>query len=204
MTNPNKREQLINSAAELFYRKGLNATSLEHIAKHAGIAIGNVHYYFKDKETLALAAVEKRKQQFAAAYAMLNEAFDDPRQRLIEATRYFDKVRDQYTHHGCPIAKILDDADVGTDTVAKAAAQVFVDFVNWAAQQFQALGHAQQDARTYAVSLLSGIQGAVVMAKAFNNPQIITFELERLVAWLGSIPNRRIQLGKISLKTANA
>lgn len=202
MTNLNKRELLIESAAELFYHKGLSATSLEHIASHADIPTSNAYYYFKDKETLALAAVEKRKQQFAAAYELLNQALDDPRQRLIEATRYFDKVRDQYTHHGCPIAKILDDADVGTDAVAKAAAQVFVDFVNWAAQQFQALGHPQ-DAKKYAVSLLSGIQGSIVMAKAFNNAQIITVETERLIVWLGSIPNYKIQIGKIPIKVAS-
>lgn len=202
MTNPNKRELLIEAAAELFYHKGLNATTLEHIAKHADIPTSNVYYYFKDKETLALAAVEKRKQQFTAAYEALNQALDDPRQRLIEAARYFDKACDQYTHHGCPIAKILDDADVGTDTVAKAAAQVFVDFVNWAEQQFQALGQAQ-DARKYAVSLLSGIQGAIVMAKAFNNPHIITVEIDRLVGWLETVPNRKIQLGKIPVKVAS-
>src|SRR5688500_1997937 len=112
MTNQSKRDRLIDSAAMLFHHNGLNATSLADIAKHADIPIGNVYYYFKTKEELALAAVSKRKEQFSAAYALLEEHVDDPRQRLIEAVYYFEKVRDEYTRFGCPIGKIIVDADI--------------------------------------------------------------------------------------------
>src|ERR1700743_252124 len=95
----NKRDRLIDSAALLFHHNGLNATSLADIAKDADIPIGNVYYYFKTKEELALAAVNKRKEQFQAAYALLDEGFDDPRQRLIESLAYFEKSRDEYTQY---------------------------------------------------------------------------------------------------------
>src|SRR3954468_20903895 len=106
MNAQNKRERLILSAATLFHRNGLNATSLADIAKHADIPIGNVYYYFKTKEELALAAVSKRKEQFSAASDLLEESIDDPRQRLIAAITYFEKVRDEYTKFGCPVGKI--------------------------------------------------------------------------------------------------
>src|SRR5262245_37143835 len=103
MINQNKRERLIDSAAELFHRNGMLATSLADIAKHADIPIGNVYYYFKTKEELALAVITMRRDQFAAAYALLDENFPDARQRLTEALKYFDNVRGEYAKYGCPI-----------------------------------------------------------------------------------------------------
>ena len=85
MNHQNKRERLVDAADTLFHRKGMSATSLADIAKYADIPIGNVYYYFKTKEELALAAVTRRKEQFRRAYALLDEGFPDPRQRLIES-----------------------------------------------------------------------------------------------------------------------
>ena len=199
MINLSKRDRLIESAAMLFHHNGLASTSLADIAKHADIPIGNVYYYFKTKEELALAAISKRREQFSAAYALLEEHIADPRQRLIEAVYYFDKVRDEYTRYGCPIGKIISDADSEKDNVVITAAQVLEEFVAWAERQFRQLGHAG-DARRYATSLMAGVQGATVMAKAMRKADIISDEITRLVLWIETLPNKRIQLGKVGAK----
>lgn len=201
--NHNKRDRLIDSAAVLFHRNGLSSTSLADIAKHADIPIGNVYYYFKTKDELALAAICKRKEQFSNAYALLDEGVADPRQRLIESITYYDKVRDEYTSYGCPIGKIITDVDVVKDPVAQTAAEVLTEYVSWAERQFRALGH-DAEARVYAVSLMAGVQGAVVMAKALKNSQVISDEVKRLTTWLESVPNRKIHIGKVAAKAATA
>ncbi len=199
MSAQNKRDRLIESAAILFHRNGTTATSLSDIAKHSDIPIGNVYYYFKTKEELALAAINKRKEQFSAAYTLLDDNIPDPRTRLIEAVRYFDKVSEEYTKYGCPIGKIIKDADTEKDPVAQTAAQVFTDFVAWAEKQFAQLGHAG-DAHDHATTLMAGIQGATVMAKAFRDVKVMKREMQRLTQWLESIPNKRIQLGKFGMR----
>jgi AcrR family transcriptional regulator len=201
MSALNKRDRLVESAATLFHHNGMTATSLADIAKHADIPIGNVYYYFKTKEELALAAINKRKEQFSAAYTLLDDNIPDPRQRLIEAVNYFDKVREEYTKYGCPIGKIIEDADTEKDAVAQTAAQVLKDFVEWAERQFRMLGHAD-DAHSYAITLMSGIQGASVMAKALRDEKVIAAEMQRLNVWLESLPNKRIQLGKVGMRMA--
>jgi TetR/AcrR family transcriptional repressor of nem operon len=201
MNAQTKRERLIDSAATLFHQNGVHITSLADIAKDADIPIGNVYYYFKTKEELALAAVEKRRESFLAGFSLLEQAIDDPRQRLIEAARYYDKVRDEYMRFGCPIGKMIEDANVEKENVAKAAAQVYTDFVEWSARQFSLLGHSEFS-KPYAVTLLSGIQGAITVAKAFKDQHIITTEIERLVCWLEALPNRKIQIGKVGFKSA--
>ncbi|MDE3038778.1 MAG: TetR/AcrR family transcriptional regulator [Pseudomonadota bacterium] len=201
MMNHNKRDRLIDSAAVLFHRNGLSSTSLADIAKHADIPIGNVYYYFKTKDELALAAISKRKEQFSNAYALLDEGVADPRQRLIESIGYYDKVRDEYTSYGCPIGKIITDVDVAKDPVGQTAAQVLTEYVGWAERQFSALGH-DADGRKYAASLMAGVQGAIVMAKALRDPQVISDEVKRLTVWLENVPNRKIHIGKVAPKTS--
>jgi len=158
-----------------------------------------VYYYFKAKEELALAAIHKRSAQFTMAFSLLDEGVLDPRQRLIESLRYYDKVRDEYTKYGCPVGKIINDVSVEKDQIAKLAAQILSDYIDWAERQFKSLGH-DADARRYATSLMAGVQGAVLMAKAFQNPQIISDEVTRLTTWLESLPNRRITLGKVGIR----
>jgi AcrR family transcriptional regulator len=199
MAAANKRERLVESASYLFYAHGSSNTSLADIAKHAAIPIGNVYYYFKTKEELALAVILKRKEQFAAIYHALNDNIDDPRQRLSEVLRYFDTLKADYAKFGCPVAKIIADGDVEKDTIAKTAAQIFSDFIAWAHIHFTQLGHAQ-DAKRLAISLMAGIQGAAIMAKATADPQTMSDELARLTAWIETIPNKKIQLGKVGIK----
>lgn len=202
MTNQNKRERLIDSAAVLFHQRGMNATSLADIAKHADIPIGNVYYYFKTKEELALAALIRRREQFALFYGRLQENMADPRERLIEAVRYYENVREEYMKFGCPISKMIEHSASENENVNQLAAQTLTDFVQWAQYQFQQLGH-NDAARAYAVSLMAGIQGATIMAKAFQDAEIVSNEISRLVHWLENLPNRKIQLGKAGMRAAS-
>jgi TetR/AcrR family transcriptional repressor of nem operon len=199
MSNNAKRERLIDSASELFHRFGIASTSLADIAKHADIPIGNVYYYFKTKEELALAALEKRQQLHRDIRKKLDETFDDPRQRLIEALRFYDSMKDDYSRFGCPLGKIIIESDPQQDNVARTAAQTLMEFVEWASSQFVMLGHEEQ-ARSYALSLVAGLQGGVIIAKATRDPSTYSGEVDRLVQWVGLLPNRRIHLGKVPVR----
>jgi TetR/AcrR family transcriptional regulator, transcriptional repressor for nem operon len=204
MNGPTKRDRLVDSAAELFHKQGIVSTSLADIAKHADIPIGNVYYYFKTKDELALAAIEKRRRSMSDVFAKLDAMLDDSRQRLIEMVRIFEQVKDEYTRYGCPVYRmIIDGGETDKDTVARAASQIYEDFVAWAENQFNNLGH-EELSRGYAVSLLAGIQGGALMAKSLRQPQIMADELQRLITWLSEMPNKKIFLGKAGLMRAGA
>jgi len=46
------REKIIQSAKELFSKKGYNHTTVEDIVKHAGLSKGAFYFYFKSKDQL--------------------------------------------------------------------------------------------------------------------------------------------------------
>src|SRR5512147_1100434 len=60
----NGRRDLMDIAIDCFARYGYQATSIDRIAKAAGLTKGAIYYHFKDKEELLFAAVKNRVGQF--------------------------------------------------------------------------------------------------------------------------------------------
>src|SRR5512136_1661894 len=58
------RQDLMDVAIDCFARYGFQATSIDRIAKAAGVTKGALYYHFKDKEELLFAAVKNRLEQF--------------------------------------------------------------------------------------------------------------------------------------------
>ena len=58
------REALLDAAEEVFFAKGVARTSLEQIARHAGLTRGAVYWHFKNKGDLFMALVEQVRMPF--------------------------------------------------------------------------------------------------------------------------------------------
>ena len=54
-----RKEQILQAAARVFVRKGLDAARMEDIAQEAGLSIGGVYWYFKGKEAVVQALLEE-------------------------------------------------------------------------------------------------------------------------------------------------
>jgi AcrR family transcriptional regulator len=63
MTRPERREQLVAVASEIFARKGFDATSMEEVAAKADISKPIVYQHFHDKEGLFAAVVEREMEE---------------------------------------------------------------------------------------------------------------------------------------------
>jgi AcrR family transcriptional regulator len=70
-----KRNLIMDSALKHFAREGYHATTITHIAKHAGISKGLMYNYFESKEALLKAIIERS---------------------VKEVLNYFDTDRDGY------------------------------------------------------------------------------------------------------------
>jgi len=47
-----KKREILAAASRVFRRKGLHATGMRDVASELGMAVGNLYYYFQDKEDL--------------------------------------------------------------------------------------------------------------------------------------------------------
>lgn len=66
-----KRDQIIESASKLFIEHGYPNTSMDKVAKEAGVSKQTVYSHFKDKETLFVETVGARcaASEFTSPYA---------------------------------------------------------------------------------------------------------------------------------------
>ena len=73
------REQLLDIALDLFARQGIARTSLNAIAKAAGVTPAMLHYYFNSREQLLDAMIEERFLPLRSAIGAIFSAHpDDP------------------------------------------------------------------------------------------------------------------------------
>jgi TetR/AcrR family transcriptional regulator, transcriptional repressor for nem operon len=181
---PGKRERLITSAADLLHRQGVERTTLAEIAHAADVPPGNVYYYFKTRDDLVHAVIEAQVQQVRALLARL-DARSTPIARLKGLAESWTSNGPIIVEHGCPLGGLSyelnkHDAELGAD-----AARPLRTIVEWAEGQFRELG--QRNPGAVAVTFLSAIQGAALLANAFGDEQLLKREIRRIERWVDSL-----------------
>src|SRR5215470_5154801 len=96
------RTRLLEAATKMTYRHGFGHTALADIAKEAGVPLGNVYYYFKTKEEIGKAIVERRMAHFRTQLEELNK-LESPRERLRGFVQIKIDNRDALARSGCPV-----------------------------------------------------------------------------------------------------
>lgn len=79
---PPGRERLIAAAENVFARRGFHAATVPEIAAAAGVSVGLMYRYFKGKEELAVAIVDRDRDEILAAVEGLGATTADPQEAL--------------------------------------------------------------------------------------------------------------------------
>jgi AcrR family transcriptional regulator len=188
MTNstrrPGKRERLVASAADLLHRQGVQRTTLAEIAHAADVPPGNVYYYFKTRDELVQAVIESQVQQVRALLAGL-DARPEPVARLKGLAESWTRNGPVIVEHGCPLGGLSYELNKQGAELGGEAARPLRTILEWAERQFRALG--QRKPQAIAVTFLSAIQGAALLANAFGDEQLLKGEIRRIERWLDSL-----------------
>lgn len=81
------RTQILETALELFRKRGYEETTMRTIAEAAGVAVGNAYYYFRSKEHLIQAFYARTHEQHLAACREVLERERGLRERLMGVMR---------------------------------------------------------------------------------------------------------------------
>jgi AcrR family transcriptional regulator len=184
-----KRRALTAAAARVLHEQGVERTTLADIARAADVPVGNVYYYFKAKDDLVRAALDEHSGHLDALTARLDE-LPDPRERLKALVATWVDARETAARHGCPTGTLAVELDKRADgTLDVAAGEVIRRLLGWAAEQFRALGAAEdaEDADDLALTLVAGYQGMSLLANALRDPGVMVREGARLDRWLDSL-----------------
>lgn len=179
-----KRERLAAAAAELVATRGLDGATIAAIAARAGVAPGSVFYYLKSKDEVAVAAVGALAREREEAIADWSVAAD-PQARLSAylAAAAADAARTARTGNAATLAAQLR---ASAPEAAQLAASVIRATIDWAATQFEQLGHSESASRARALHLVTGIEGAGQLAHALDDPTPIEREAAHLSRWVAN------------------
>ncbi len=82
-----KRRRILEVATELFIRQGYRKTSMDEVAREAGVAKGTVYLYFKNKTDLLMHAVAMEKFRYIGDVFEVLTGDLPPREKLREYLR---------------------------------------------------------------------------------------------------------------------
>ena len=185
-----KRIRLIEAAKALIHHQGFNLTTLADIAQEADVPLGNVYYYFKTKEAIGFAVIEKRNQEWTARLSSWSQ-HNDPLVRLMALLQYNLEDLETMARYGCEVGGLCQELGKQGGLLADQAAKLLHDTLKWTEEQFDKLGFGEKSA-SYALDFISNIQGMLLLTHTFKDPQIAQREAGNLHLWLESITARKV------------
>ncbi|WP_040792463.1 TetR/AcrR family transcriptional regulator [Nocardia paucivorans] len=172
------RAAMIDSAIELIRRRGVTATSFSDILAHSGAPRGSVYHHFPGgKAQLVTEATRHAADRLDRALRRALTTSDTVGALRAMAPVWWRGLEDGEYAVGCPIAA----AALGDEDDARAVAGT--TFEQWSklfADRLIADGVPPQRAHSLAVLVISGIEGALVLARAQRSPAPIDTAVEEL------------------------
>ena len=166
MKSATNRELLVEAAASRFHRFGLPASSIANVANDAGIPPGNVYYYFRTKDALAIAVQDHWQQRTADALRDMDSSHEDAASRLFDFLDRSERNAPLYAESGCPIAALARDFRNGDPSLQLLAGRIFEKQAEWIEGQFATIGVAKRERSNAAWAILTAVQGGIGLAHA--------------------------------------
>jgi TetR/AcrR family transcriptional regulator, transcriptional repressor for nem operon len=179
------RARLVRAAEKMTSRRGFRQTTLAEIAKEARVPLGNVYYYFKTKDEIGDAVVERLLGEMRAMLKSLEEA-SSPKGRLCAAIDAVVANKTGLAQSGCAVGSLCTELHKDGGVLADKATLLFEEQLRWLEMQFKSFV-GPGDARRHAIHLLSALQGISLLAHSFGDPQLVVGEGAELKKWIRSL-----------------
>ncbi|CCK29427.1 TetR family transcriptional regulator [Streptomyces davaonensis JCM 4913] len=176
------RERIVAGAADMISRRGLSATSIREMAKHAKAPLGSTYHYFPEgKQQLATEAVRYTGEWVARRLRKELEA--GPVEGLVAFLSLWRTiVVESDFHAGCPVLAVAIE-EPPTEEIPPAltaAAEVFAEWESLLAASLRAHGTEPDRARQLATLVVAAVEGTVAMCRAQRSVRPLDDTAEQL------------------------
>lgn len=181
-----KRDRLIEAADALFHQQGVSNTTLANIATLADVPLGNVYYYFKSKDSIILAVIDRRKRQLTNLFTEWNN-HEDVKSRLMALVDYIGTLAEESSKFGDSLGSLCQELGKQGGAIGQAASQLMNEIIFWCEKQFKALGKSEDDSSKLALNLVASLQGISLITLTFRDPQYVSRQGQYLGQWLATV-----------------
>jgi TetR/AcrR family transcriptional repressor of nem operon len=163
------RDQILNAASRLIHVQGYQSTSLDDVLRESGVGKGNFYYYFKSKEELGYAIIDRITQTFIERG--LGPAFADVEaDPVTQLHAFFERVVEAQRQRNC----------VGGCAMGNLASELSDVHEGFRRGQRSGRLRADADASRVAQFLVAGLEGAILLGKVTRDITVMERCVEEL------------------------
>lgn len=192
MEMPETKRKLLDATVSLMCRKGYNGTSVDDICAAASVTKGAFFHYFKSKEGIAMAALERfaldqEQRVKEAPFCKLSDALERVYGRL-------DFVKESIASRevGCPVGTVAQEMSLTNPEFHALCQGIFLRMAQDFARDLAEAKAAHEptvefDPEKMAVLFVSVFQGSTLLAKASDNNELLIDNIELFRSYLKSL-----------------
>ena len=165
-----KRDQLIQTALELFAKNGIHATGVDSIVEQSGVTKKTLYAHFRSKEELVLAVLRQYDELARNDFMRgVESGGKTPRARLLAVFDFAERWFQQSNFYGCLFINTIGEySDKGTPIrqICKEYKKLVKGYIRELCEQAGA-----SDPQGLAEELAMLLEGATVTAQVSQNPK---------------------------------
>jgi TetR/AcrR family transcriptional regulator, transcriptional repressor for nem operon len=163
-------ERIVGAAARAIRRSGYGGTGVAEIMKDAGLTHGGFYAHFASREAMLAEAADRAGAEGLAAVERVAAAAP-PRKALPALLRaYLSKAHVEGIETGCAVAALGSEMPRQAPGVRRAATRRIKEMIDLVARQSPDWG--QPGAHQHALVTVATMVGALVLARAVDDPQL--------------------------------
>ena len=185
------RQKLLDAAQELMLAKGFTATTVDEVCETAGLTKGSFFHYFEGKEHLGRVVAERffssRKEMFQSAPYREKK---DPLDRVFGLVDFLaEMARSPTAVKGCLLGTFVQELSQTHPQIRSVCAACFeeqAEFLKQDLEQAKAkyAPRARWRPQSLAEHLIAVVQGAIILAKAKQDKQVMVESLGHVREYL--------------------
>ena len=183
----NTADKLIDEAGRLIVNAGYNGFSYAHLAERLGIRKASIHHHFPSKVDLVVAVVEQQRAAIREQIVGLEDGEPDAMAQLLAYVNYWKRCIEDQSEPFCLAGVLAVELPGLPEEVGVAVRGHFNDLGEWL-KRVMALGVRQGaiqlelEPDTSAQFFQTAIYGAMVMARAYDDPGKFNFVVDAFLA----------------------
>ncbi len=174
------REHILNAAGRLIHLRGFHNTSVEDILRESGVGKGNLYYYFKSKDELGYAALDRTLERIQEE--LLEKVFATSLDPWTQLERFLDypvkRAQREGCIGGCPLGNLaleMSDVHEGFRTRLSQAFSHVWSKIQETLERAQHEGTLRTgtDVARLAHFIIAGFEGAFMLGKLHRDAELV-------------------------------
>jgi AcrR family transcriptional regulator len=186
------RQRILDAAADLMYRQGVTATTLDDVRIASDTSKSQLYNHFPDKDALIQAVIDQRAGQILAR--------EEKRLHRLDSFRGLDRWRDaivqnnqlQKGAYGCALGSMANELSDASEDARLALALSLREWERLFVAGFERMREAgvlraDVDPEGLAVGLMAALQGGYLLAQAAHDAAPMAIALDMAIAHIKSL-----------------